>query len=81
MSERYIRNHFDDIKRFANVIEERVDDEWLTMEAVIEENSRILEQCRRHQANMIWIDEKYEVDMEILQTLQKNGGQKEWEVI
>ena len=41
MSERYIRRHFDDIKRFANVIEERVDDEWLTMEAVLGENDRI----------------------------------------
>lgn len=65
MSERYIRNHFNDIKRFANVIEDRMDDEWLTMKAVIEENNRIIEQCRSHQANVIWIDEKYEVDWKL----------------
>lgn len=65
MSERYIRRHFDDIKRFANVIEERVDDEWLTMEAVLGENDRILEECRRHGLNYIWIDESYQIDLEL----------------
>lgn len=65
MSERYIRSHFDDIKGFANVIEERVEDEWLTMEAVIRENDQILRQCRRNQVNYMWIDERYEVDLEL----------------
>ena len=65
MSERYIRRHFDDIKRFANVIEERVDDEWLTMEAVLGENDRILEECRSHGLNYIWIDESYQIDLEL----------------
>ena len=27
MSENYIRNHFDDIKKYGNVIENRLDDE------------------------------------------------------
>ncbi len=65
MSERYIRRHFDDIKRFANVIEERVDDEWLTMEAVLGENDRILEECHSHGLNYIWIDESYQIDLEL----------------
>lgn len=65
MSERYIRSHFDDIKGFANVIEKRVEDEWLTMEAVIRENDQILRQCRRNQVNYVWIDERYEVDLEL----------------
>ena len=65
MSERYIRSHFEDIKGFANVIEERVEDEWLTMEAVIRENDQILRQCRRNQVNYMWIDERYEVDLEL----------------
>lgn len=65
MSERYIRSHFDDIKGFANVIEKRVEDERLTMEAVIRENDQILRQCRRNQVNYVWIDERYEVDLEL----------------
>lgn len=28
MSEKYIRNHFDDIKKYASVIEKRLDDEY-----------------------------------------------------
>ena len=35
MSEDYIRNHFSDIKRYANVIENRLDDEWCTLESVL----------------------------------------------
>ena len=31
MTEKYIRNHFADIKKYANVIENRLDDEWCTM--------------------------------------------------
>lgn len=65
MSERYIRNHFQDIKEFANVIENRVDDQWCTMEAVIRENRRILEQCMKHGTDYILIDQVYEVDVEL----------------
>ena len=39
MSEDYIRNHFDDIKKYANTIENRLDDEWCTMESVLVENA------------------------------------------
>ena len=65
MSEKYIKGHFADIKKFANVIEARLDDRWLTLEAVLEENRRILEQCCRHQVNPVWIDESYPVDLEL----------------
>lgn len=65
MSEPYIKSHFADIKSFANVIEARVDDEWLTLEAVLEENGRMLEQCRRHKVAPVWIDENYSVDLEL----------------
>ena len=65
MSEPYIKSHFSDIKSFANVIEARVDNEWLTLEAVLEENGRMLEQCRRHKVVPVWIDENYSVDLEL----------------
>lgn len=43
MSENYIRTHFDDIKRYANAIENRLNDEDYTLESVLEDNAYILE--------------------------------------
>lgn len=40
MSEKYIANHFESIKKFANVIEERLDDEHCTPETVRRDNAR-----------------------------------------
>ncbi len=43
MSENYIQKHFGSIKKHARLIENRIDDEWCTMESVLEENTRFLE--------------------------------------
>ena len=48
MSEEYIKNHFEDIKKFADVIEHRLDDSDLNIENVINENRYYFENCRRH---------------------------------
>lgn len=61
MSEKYIRNHFDDIRKYANTIEKRLDDEDCTLEQVLEDNARMLEAARKHGVNYILIDEKYDV--------------------
>ena len=42
MSENYIKNHFDHIKKYASVIENRIDDDWCTMESVLEDNAHFL---------------------------------------
>ena len=42
MSENYIRAHFDDIKRYAGVIEKRMNDEDCTLESVLEDNVNFL---------------------------------------
>ena len=39
MSEDYIRNHFEDIRRYASVVENRGDDEYCTMEATLKDNA------------------------------------------
>lgn len=65
MSEKYIENHFDDIRRFADVIEKRGDDEGCTLEMVSRDNAQMLERCMRHGAEYIFIDEEYEVDIEL----------------
>ena len=65
MSEDYIRNHFEDIKRYAGVIENRLDDEWCTLESVLEDNSHILELVMNHNVNYVLIDDKYEIDINL----------------
>ena len=63
MSEEYIKNHFDDIKKYANVIENRLDDSDFTIENAIKENTQILELAKKHKADYIFIDDKYEIDI------------------
>jgi len=65
MSKDYITNHFDDIKKYANVIENRLDDEWCTFESVSEDNAQVLELAKKHNVNYILIDDKYEVDIDL----------------
>ena len=65
MTEKYIRNHFADIKKYANVIENRLDDEWCTMESVLADNAEILALAQRHNVNYILIDDKYEINIEL----------------
>lgn len=65
MSSKYITNHFSDIKRYASVVEDRMDDEYCTMEAVLRDNAEILEQCKRYKVNYILIDDEYQIDIEL----------------
>lgn len=65
MSEKYIANHFDKIKKYASVIEERLEDEGCTPETVRRDNARVLEQCREAGLEYILIDEEYQVDIQL----------------
>ena len=65
LSENYIKNHFDDIKKYANVVENRLDDSDCTMDSVLADNAEILRLAQMHNANYILIDEKYEIDVEL----------------
>lgn len=65
MSTDYIKTHFADIKKYANVVEKRLSDEWCTMEKVLEENARFLKLARKHRANYILIDNEYQIDIDL----------------
>lgn len=65
MSENYIRNHFSDIKKYANIIEERLDDSNCTMESVIQDNARFLKLAQRFGVTYVLIDEGYEIDIDL----------------
>ena len=60
LSENYIRHHFSDVKKYACVIEERMDDEDCTMESVLADNAEILRQAELHNVSYILIDGDYE---------------------
>ena len=65
MSEKYIRNHFNNIKKYANAIENRLDDEWCTMESVLADNAEVLALAKRHNSNYILIDDQYEIKIDL----------------
>ena len=65
MSEDYIRSRFSDIKEYANIIENRLDDEWCTMESVLKDNANILALAQKHKVDYVLIDDKYEIDIDL----------------
>ena len=65
LSEEYIRNHFDNVKNYANVIETRLDDSWCTLESTLEDNAAVLKQAKAHGVNYILIEDEYKLDIEL----------------
>lgn len=65
MSKNYIKQHFSDIKKYANEIEERVDDTWCTIDSVLEDNAHYLEMCKKYNCNYTLIDECYPVKIDL----------------
>ena len=67
MSEEYIQNHFVDIKKYASVIEERMDDEWCTLESVLEDNAEYLRLAKQYEVNYILIEEEYKIEIDLFE--------------
>ena len=65
MSENYIKNHFNNIKKYASAIESRLDDEWCTMESVLEDNAQFLELAKKYNVKYVLIDDKYKIDIDL----------------
>lgn len=65
MTEDYINKHFDDIKAFASIIENRGDDSDCTKDVLLKDNIYNLEMCKRYGCNSILIDKKYNPDIEL----------------
>ena len=61
MSRQYIESHFADIQKYANVIENRLDDSDLKQAALIAENEYNLSQCIACNLPYILIDGEYAV--------------------
>ena len=61
LSRRYIETHFDDIRRYASVIEHRLDDSYLNEAELIAENAHNLAQCRAYDLPYMLIDGEYKL--------------------
>lgn len=66
LSSRYIENHFEDIRKFANAIEQRLDDSDLNKEALILENAENLKQCRENGCEYILLEDGYDIPLETI---------------
>jgi len=64
MSEKYICNHFDDIKKYENIIEKRLSEEC-SAQALIEDNKKNMQQCEKYGLNYIRVDEEYKVEIKL----------------
>ena len=65
MSEKYIKNHFMDIMKYANIIENRLNDERCTIENLLKDNAEMLDLAQKYNVNYILIDDKYQIDIEL----------------
>ena len=51
MSENYINRYFEDIKKYASVIENRLDDEDCTLESVLNDNATFLKMVQKYKGD------------------------------
>lgn len=62
MSDAYLCAHFDEVKKHADVIEKRLDDDC-TLEGVRQDNARMRQLCALHDLPHVLIDERYPDDL------------------
>lgn len=65
LSEQYIRSHFADIRHYANVMEQRVDDLDCTIESLLQDNAHALAMCKTHKTRYLLIDGDYHIDFDL----------------
>ncbi len=63
MTESYIKNNFDTIKKYSRIIENRLDDSSCTKLSMIEDNVYNLKMCLKHDCNYILINDSYKFDI------------------
>lgn len=61
-SKGYIETHFADIRKHGSIIEKRLDDSGLDMQALIRENAENLASCKIHHCQYVLIEDRYDVE-------------------
>lgn len=65
MTEKYIRNNYDNIKMYENIIESRKKQGDIKIDELIKENKYNLDMCRKYGNEYVLIDDKYDINLEI----------------
>lgn len=65
MSEGYIRRHYREIKQYASVAEQRLDDSDCTLETLLRDNAQTREACRRYGLEPVLIEEEYPTEFKL----------------
>ena len=65
MRPQYITQHFSDIMKYANVMEQRMDDSWCTKAHVLADNASYYRMCQRYGYKYIWIADEYKIEIDI----------------
>ena len=63
MTERYLRERFDDVRHYASVVENREEEPELDLTELIRDNTANLAQCREHGCEVILIYGEYTVEL------------------
>ncbi|MBQ2952924.1 MAG: adenylate kinase [Clostridia bacterium] len=63
MTERYLRSHFSDVRRYASVVESREEETEPDLPELIRDNAANLAKCREHACEVILIDQIYQVEL------------------
>ena len=63
MTKEYIINHFDDIIKYENVIEQRLFSNDITIDYLIKENEYYLKKSKEYDNNIILINDYYIIDL------------------
>jgi len=67
MSPEYIEHHFEDIKKYACIIEDRGEDTDCTKEWIMEINREYLENCEKFGCEYKLLTDRYDVDETIFE--------------
>ena len=69
MTEKYIKNNIENILKYEDVIESRLNKENINIDEFIAENKYNLDMCKKYGCNYILIDDKYDIDLNIFENI------------
>ena len=69
MTEKYIKNNIENILKYEDVIESRLNKENINIDEFIAENKYNLDMCKKYDCNYILIDDKYDIDLNIFENI------------
>ena len=64
-TEAYIKKNYSQIKAYASVVEDRLDDSDCTVESLLRDNAQVLSRCREYGVEPVLIQDSYQVCLDL----------------